>query len=50
VPYDRGDIVAMIHERGRIVTSEYVESGTHLTAMVHPVDEAALRAFAVVPA
>ena len=50
VPYDRGDIVAMLHERGRIVTSEYVEAGTHLTAMVHPVDEAGLRDFAVVPA
>ena len=48
VPYDRGDIVAMLHDRGRIVSSEYVEAGTHLTVMVHPVDTALLRDFAVV--
>jgi GTP-binding protein HflX len=47
IPYDRGDIVAGLHDRGRIVSTEYLERGTHVTAMVKPADEAALARFAV---
>jgi GTP-binding protein HflX len=50
VPYDRGDIVASLHDKGRILTTEYVEGGTRVSAMVNEMDEAALRAFAVVSA
>jgi len=48
VPYDRGDIVASLHDRGRILTTEYVEGGTHITAMVNAMDEGALKQFGVV--
>ncbi|MGV8970234.1 MAG: GTPase HflX [Microbacteriaceae bacterium] len=47
VPYDRGDVVAGLHDRGRIVSTEYLAAGTHVTAMVKPADETALNAFLV---
>ena len=50
VPYDRGDIVASLHDRGRILTTEYVEGGTRITAMVNGMDEGSLKEFAVVAA
>jgi len=50
VPYDRGDIVASLHDRGRILTTEYVEGGTHITAMVNGINEGSLKEFAVVSA
>jgi GTP-binding protein HflX len=50
VPYDRGDIISGLHDRGSIVSTDYVESGTHITVLVRPADEAALKEFAVVPA
>nr|WP_308113696.1 GTPase HflX [Kineosporia corallincola] len=34
VPYDRGDLVSKIHERGEIVSSEHVAEGTRITARV----------------
>jgi GTP-binding protein HflX len=50
VPYDRGDIVASLHDRGRILSTEYVEQGTRVSAMVNEIDLAALRQFSVVSA
>jgi GTP-binding protein HflX len=50
VPYDRGDVVASLHDRGRIVSTEYLEGGTHVTAMVKPADETALADFLVASA
>jgi len=50
IPYDRGDVVAGLHDRGRIVSTEYLEAGTHVTAMVKPADEAALAEFTVATA
>jgi GTP-binding protein HflX len=50
VPYDRGDIVASLHDRGRIQSTEYVEEGTRVSAMVNEIDLPALREFSVVPA
>jgi len=50
VPYDRGDVVAGLHDRGRILTTDYVEGGTRISAMVNSMDEAALKDFSVVPA
>jgi len=50
IPYDRGDVVASLHDRGRIMSTEYLEGGTHLTAMVKPADESALAEFTVATA
>ncbi|GLY33372.1 GTPase HflX [Kineosporia sp. NBRC 101731] len=35
VPYDRGDLVSKIHERGEVLTSEHVEQGTRINARVN---------------
>lgn len=34
VPYDRGDLVAELHERNRVVSTDYVENGTQIRAFV----------------
>ncbi len=34
VPFDRGDLVALAHEKGRVITTSYEEGGTRLHAMV----------------
>ncbi|MHA3683964.1 GTPase HflX [Leucobacter sp. HY1908] len=34
VPYDRGGLVAEMHERNRVVSTEYVEEGTRVHAFV----------------
>lgn len=34
IPYDRGDLVSAVHERGEILSEEYVETGTQLRALV----------------
>jgi GTP-binding protein HflX len=48
VPYDRGDVVASLHDRGRILSTDYVEGGTRISAMVNKVDAGALKDFVVV--
>ena len=34
IPYDRGDLVSAVHERGEIISEEYLETGTQLRALV----------------
>ncbi len=34
IPYDRGDLVSAVHERGEILSEEYVETGTQMRALV----------------
>jgi len=46
IPYDRGDLVAALHERGRVLTTEYVDAGTRMHALVLPEYESAFAAFA----
>jgi len=36
IPYDRGDLIALLHDDGRVVSTEYVEAGTRVTAFVTP--------------
>ena len=47
VPYDRGDVVAGLHGRSVIQSTDYEEGGTRIKAMVTIPDETALREFAV---
>jgi GTP-binding protein HflX len=47
IPYDRGDLISALHERGRVTATEYVEAGTRVTALVLPEYESAFAAFAV---
>lgn len=34
VPYDRGDLISVLHEKGRVVSTEYVEAGTLVHARI----------------
>ena len=34
VPYDRGDLVSRIHDRGEVLSSEHVLEGTRISARV----------------
>jgi GTPase len=45
VPYDRGDLVARVHDEGRIDTTEHTEQGTKITARVPVPLAASLREF-----
>lgn len=46
IPYDRGDLVSTLHERNRVLTTEYVDGGTHIRARVSPDMAATLAEFA----
>jgi len=35
VPYDRGDLVSLVHERGRVLETSYEEEGTRVHALVN---------------
>ena len=34
IPFDRGDLVSLIHEQGEIISEEYLPEGTKIHAMV----------------
>ncbi|WP_022881806.1 GTPase HflX [Gryllotalpicola ginsengisoli] len=36
VPYDRGDVVAAVHARGRVTATAYTAEGTHVSALLDP--------------
>ncbi len=36
IPYDRGDLVSLAHERGNIISEEHCEEGTLMTIQVGP--------------
>lgn len=47
VPYDRGDLIALLHDQGRVLSTEYAENGTEVKAMVTPDIEPQFAAFKV---
>ncbi|MES2170334.1 MAG: GTPase HflX, partial [Actinomycetota bacterium] len=49
IPYDRGELVASLHEHARILTTDYEEHGTRLAVLVTEEFAAALRPFEVIP-
>ncbi len=49
LPYDRGDLVSRLHERGEIDLEEHTGDGTHLRARVSPALAGELAAFGVAP-
>jgi GTPase len=50
IPFDRGDLVALLHERGRIITTDYDENGTRIHAFVAPQFTGPFEPFVVVGA
>jgi GTPase len=49
VPYERGDLVALIHERGEVHELAHEPDGTRVSARVDPALAAALAPYQVVP-
>ena len=47
VPYDRGDLISPLHERGRVLSTEYEEEGTRINALVGDGERAALEPYLV---
>ncbi|MDR1998891.1 MAG: GTPase HflX, partial [Frankiaceae bacterium] len=47
VPFDRGDLVARIHQRGDVIEQEYTPLGARIVARVHPALARRLAPFAV---
>ena len=45
VPYDRGEIISRLHVQGRVISTDYREEGTLVTAMVHPARVEELKPF-----
>jgi GTP-binding protein HflX len=50
VPYDRGDVVARVHEHGRVESVEHTDDGTRIVAALPAVLAAELARYAVVTA
>ncbi|WP_213816548.1 GTPase HflX [Glaciihabitans sp. dw_435] len=45
VPYDRGEVISRLHVGGRVLTTEYLENGTLVKALVHPQNVESLSQF-----
>jgi GTP-binding protein HflX len=50
VPYDRGEVISRLHVGGRVLSTDYVEAGTLVKALVHPQSVEALKPFETVAA
>ena len=50
IPYDRGDLIPILHEQGKVLALDYSETGTQVTALVSPGIEAQFTPFVVAPA
>jgi GTP-binding protein HflX len=50
VPYERGDLISKLHERGEVLESEHVADGTRVHARVNSDLAAALEPYATTPA
>ena len=47
VPFERGDLVSYLHERGAVLELDHEETGTRLKARVHPDQLGLFEAFTV---
>ena len=45
IPYNRGELVSKLHLNSKILSLEYIEEGTKLTALVRPEVAAELEGF-----
>ena len=50
VPYERGDLISKLHERGEVLESEHIGEGTRVVARVNADLAAALAPYATTPA
>lgn len=47
VPYDRGDLISALHERGRVLSTDYAEEGTRVRARIMPEYQSVFEPFSV---
>jgi GTPase len=45
VPYDRGEVISRLHVQGRVLSTDYREDGTLVSALVHPARVSDLQEF-----
>ena len=50
IPYERGDLIATLHEQGRVLSTAYAETGSHVKALVTPEIRAQFAPFLSAPA
>ena len=50
IPYERGDLIAVLHDQGTVLSTVYAETGTRVTALVTDEIRALFEPFAVPPA
>jgi GTP-binding protein HflX len=50
IPYDRGELISKLHTVGRVVSTDYRETGTQVVALVHPQSVEAFKPFETVHA
>ncbi|MBC7440958.1 MAG: GTPase HflX [Ramlibacter sp.] len=50
VPYERGDLIALLHDQGQVLSTEYAETGTRVTALVTAEIQPQFAAYVVLPA
>ncbi len=50
IPYERGDLIAVLHDQGQVLSTEYAETGTAVTALVTPDIQAQFGPFIIRPA
>jgi GTPase len=47
IPFDRGDLIAMLHDEALVISSDYVEEGTVLSVLVDERQKVLVQAFVV---
>ena len=50
IPYERGDLIAMLHAQGTVLTTEYAETGTRVRALVTTEIQSQFAPFLALPA
>ena len=50
IPYERGDLIALLHDQGRVLSTVYSETGSQVKALVTPEIQAQFTPFVSVPA
>ncbi|TFC43845.1 GTPase HflX [Cryobacterium sp. TMT1-21] len=50
IPYEHGDLIALLHDQGQVLATEYAETGTRVTALVTAEIQPQFADFVVLPA
>jgi GTP-binding protein HflX len=50
IPYERGDLIALLHDQGRVLSTVYSETGSQVKALVTPEIQSQFTPFLSVPA